>query len=288
MEDTSLSNVKIEENTHALASALLEEFNSRNIKLAGVPSHKRIFIFLFTRALKTYLAIQTLCRQGYGQDIATLVRSLLENLVSARYILCDPRSADEKATRFVDYKWIVFRRYISNGKQDPAEIKDILTKKLVSKKDVVLEKVEAFKEKYKVKSDKALVTWSGRSVRDMAKRAAQSLLKEYDDTFRLSSRFSHPSIIGDRAYIKYIGNDMTFSPFPSATGVYANFRIAIHYMADFLGLFNDLFQLGFNARIEQLKTEVKNLPEEETPNIHATTAADLNKDDIVIKFEKPS
>lgn len=283
-QDLILVGEKLEE----LINDILTEFNSKDIKLAHVSSHKRIFIFFLTRSIKSYRAIKTLCKEGFGQDISTLLRSLLESLISVQYILSDPKDADNKAIRFVDYKWIIFKRYISNIREiDTEKIDDLLMKKLISRKDTVLEKFDAFKKKYNIKSDKALVTWSGRTIRDMAKAAGPELLEEYDSTFRLSSRFSHPSIIGDRAYIKYIETNMTFSITSSLIGVATNFRIAISYTLEFLKIFNNAFNLNFAKRLEEIKNDVDKIPHEEPITTHSTTSASLDQKEIKIKFQTP-
>ncbi|HPB69201.1 MAG TPA: DUF5677 domain-containing protein, partial [Candidatus Omnitrophota bacterium] len=76
---------------HDLGKTLFQDINRRNIKLFDLPAHKRIFLFIMTRAVKTFAAIEVLCKRGYGQDVSALIRSLLENLITVRYIIYDPR-----------------------------------------------------------------------------------------------------------------------------------------------------------------------------------------------------
>ena len=76
-------------------------------------------------------------------------------------------------------------------------------------------KVEEFKEKYKITSDRALISWSGMSLKDIAKKVDRKLLECYETTFRLCSRFSHPSILGDNEYLIQKDKSLAFSPLPS-------------------------------------------------------------------------
>ncbi|MDD5669935.1 MAG: DUF5677 domain-containing protein, partial [Candidatus Omnitrophica bacterium] len=108
------------EDARFLAFDFLKNFNDKHIKLIDCPPHKRIFLFFLTRIIKTYSAIFCLCRQGYGQDTSPLLRSSLETLISAKYILYDLKSADKNAVRFVEYKWVIFRRHLSESERDPA------------------------------------------------------------------------------------------------------------------------------------------------------------------------
>jgi len=281
---------KISETTNAL----LKEFNSRDIKLKGLSPHHRIFLFFITRAIKTFSAIKILCQKGYGQDIATLLRGLLENLISVKYILSDPKSADHKAVRFVEYKWIIFRRYLPDEREEVSQVTDPLQQELISQKTLIAEKIKEFKKKYNITSDRALITWSGRSVRDMARMISRKWMGEYDSTFRLSSRFSHPSIIGDREYMNHEDNNLIFYPFPSMTGVLTNLRIAIYYVYEYLVMMNELLNLNFTEKLKSLKEEIERVVHAEenekkaNDSHHATAGLHRSKgEDIIIKFQTP-
>lgn len=234
------------------ARLLLKGFNSKKLNLLELPAHKRICLFFLARAIKTYSAIELLCQEGYGQDVSTLLRSLLENLISLKYILYEPSSSDEKAVRFVEYKWVIFKRYLpqEEKKQDSYESESFL------EKGMIMDKFKEYKQKYNISSDKALISWSGKSVRDMAKLVDKNLLREYELTFRLCSRFSHPSIIGDKEYLDYQNNILTFSPFPSSIGITPNLKSAINYLYDFLYIFNDLFNLNSNSGLQDLNKKI--------------------------------
>ncbi|MDD5669217.1 MAG: DUF5677 domain-containing protein, partial [Candidatus Omnitrophica bacterium] len=208
-----------------------------------------IFLFFLTRIIKTYSAIFCLCRQGYGQDTSPLLRSSLGTLISAKYILYDLKSADKNAVRFVEYKWVIFKRHLSESERDPAAKE---SDDFVENRDQILAKFEEFKKKYKIESDRALITWSGKSVKDMAKKIDRKLLDEYDSAFRLYSRFSHPSIIGDREYLNFENDILKLSSLPSFIGIVPNLKRAVNYLCDFLFIFDDLFSLGRKQKINDL------------------------------------
>jgi len=229
---------------HDCAYQLLEEFNEKKIDLLNLPPHKRISLFFLTRALKTYSAIIILCQKGYTQDVSALIRSLLENLISLKYILRDAHSADQKTARFVDYKWVILKRYVSGTEANIEE-------------DTIAQHVDVFKQKYSISSDKALVTWSGKSIRDMARSVDKDFLEEYDSTFRLCSRFSHPSIIGDKDFFTFENMTMTFSAAPSPSGNSTLITKAILYLLDFLRILDALFELSYTSNLDGIYKEVQ-------------------------------
>lgn len=237
------------------ARLLLRTLNERQIKLFELPPHKRIFLFILTRIMKTCSAVDLLCRNGYGQDAAALVRGLLENLITAKYIIHDPRLADERAKRFVAYKWVILKRHIPEQEKNIRGIPDKAKNEFFERKELILKRVDEFKREYKISSDRALLTWSGRTLKDMAKRLGRGLLNEYESTFRLSSRFSHPGILGDREYLVQDEKSLVFSPLPSTIGIVLNMTQNIKFYMDFLDTADDLFQLHLTAQLNGLKSK---------------------------------
>ena len=273
-----------------LYRGFLKDFNGKKIKLIEIPPHKRIFLFFMTRVIKTFSAICDLCMEGYGQDAAPLLRSLLEILISVNYILYKPEEADEKAARFVEYKRVIFKRHLSElereGRTESAE--DIL-----SRQQLVAEKFREYKQKYRITSDRTLLTWSGKSTRDMAKLAEHLLLEEYESAFRLDSRFSHPSIIGDKEYLDYKDNALVFSYLPSTTGVVLNLKRAVKYLTDFLSLFDSLFSLNGAERLRDFRSQgdqVFQMEKYRKALLQEKSLPSLNKDkagNIRVQFNLP-
>lgn len=230
-------------------SASLSLFNDKSLTLSLVGPCERILLLFFIRSVKTFNAIRFLCRAGYGQDVAVLLRSLLENLICIKYILSDQDNANEKAVRFVDYKWVVLKRQWSQRSRK--QLSDEERPEL----DFVQRQFEGFKKKYGVISDKALLTWSGKSIRDMAQSVDKALLDEYENNFRMCSRFSHPGILGDDAYVEDSGDTLKFSPMPSYSGLEGPLLSAMNYIKDFLELFVTRFGLSENADDRKVKQE---------------------------------
>lgn len=243
----------------ALAKNLLLDINNKEIKLFDLPANKRIFLFILTRAMKTFAAIEILCQNGYGQDVAALLRSLMENFITVRYITHDPLQADDLARRFVEYKWILFRRSLAEEEFALRETEGPRWDEFQKRKSLILKNVEEFKKKYHVISDKSLLTWSGKTLKDMARHVSKDLMHEYESTFRLCSRFSHPTILGDSEYIIQDDQTLTFSALPTRVGVTTNYRSALRFFAEFVCLVNTIFTLERDGEILTLKDKHQNI-----------------------------
>ena len=255
---------ELDKELEQLSRTLLKIFDSSELKLFSIPPHKRVFLFFLTRALKTHHAIVTLCREGFGQDAAILLRSLLENLISFRYMLYDPQQVDTLASRFVAYKWVIFHRHLSEEERDVREKSKQEQHSFFQKKDLVLKNVEEFKKKYGINSGRALLTWSGRTLKDMAGRVSKDLLKEYESTFRMCSKFTHPSIISDKEYMIIDDRQIIFSVSPSIIGVETALVKTIGYTFNILFIFNHLFELKRNALLEEFSQRLKDYQGEES------------------------
>ena len=243
---------------HDLGRTLLQDINKQSIKLFDLPAHKRIFLFIATRAIKTFTAIEVLCRRGYGQDVSALIRSLLENLITVQYIIHDPYTADEKARRFVEYKWVIFKRSLAEEEFSLRHAAEEDKEEFLKKKELILTHVDDFKRNYRVTSDRALVTWSGKTAKDMARIVSRELHQEYESMFRHCSRFSHPTILGDNEYIIHGHKALTFAPGPSPVGVEANYLVAIRYFIKYLELIDGLFALGYGPQLLCLRKDFQN------------------------------
>lgn len=246
-------------------ASILGKINRKKVRLFKLPPQKRIFLFILTRAIKTFSSIHLLCRQGYGQDASPVLRSLLENLISVKYILSDPKTADEKTRRFVGYKWIILRKQISDLRQVPEEQLSPSEKEILEKETEVLEHAENFKKEFRIKSDRALLTWSGKTVKEMARSADRGLAQEYDSAFRMCSRFSHAGVLGDHEYMIHGRQKLTFSPAPSSIGVKQNLERAVRYMLDFLSLADRLFALEERQALDGLEKHFDGLRNAPSP-----------------------
>ncbi|MEW5894190.1 MAG: DUF5677 domain-containing protein [Candidatus Omnitrophota bacterium] len=289
IEDKNKRLFAFERELDQISLSLLNMFDDRRLKLFSIPPHKRIFLFFLTRALKTHQAIKILCREGFGQDAAVLLRSLLENLISFRYVLHHSEEADALAARFVAYKWVIFHRHLWEQEREEREKGDREYRLFVQRKELILKNFEEFKTKYHINSGRGLLTWSGRTVKDMAGIVSKDLLKEYESMFRTCSKFTHPSIISDKEYMVIDDEEIVFSVSPSLIGVEIILSKNISYTFDVLSIFAGLFQLKcdvvLNAFERKFKAYQASLSTSTSGTGAGETAASINRESIIV-FEK--
>jgi len=167
--------------------------------------------------------------------------------------------ADERAKRFVSYKWVILKRHLPEQEKDIRSSSDEAKNAFFNRKQLILQRVDEFKTEYNLKSDRALLTWSGQTLKDMAKRISKELLNEYESAFRLSSRFSHPGILGDKEYLIQDEKKLVFSPEPTDIGIILNMKRTINYYLEFLFMTNGLFDLKYEDQLNDIKLKCDNV-----------------------------
>ena len=98
--------------------------------------------------------------------------------------------------------------------------------------------------------------------------------------------------MGDRQYLDYEADFIVFSALPSSVGVDYNYALAMSYLGEFMDIFNSLFDLGSQARIKALKTELKETLETknyflQTPPKSSADSAASKVLELKIKFQTP-
>lgn len=235
---------------HVLLKDASNIFNLRSLRLNTLPIHKIVFLYLYNSSVKSYSAIHLLCLEGYGQDSSIILRSLLENLITAKYILYDIKSADYKAKRFEEYRWVEVKNSLEYWEMRDAYQDEKLKKEILSKKKEVMQNVEDFIKKYNIKNKNDLLRWSGISIRKMAEEV--SMLEEYLLTYKLCCSFSHPSFIGSLERTKKTLEGINFSSNPSFKGIIEDMKSAILYLYDFLRIYNNVFNLNIEKKLEEI------------------------------------
>jgi hypothetical protein len=266
---------------------ILVKFNIQKIRLFDLPAYKRIFLFILTRACKTFDAIIILCKNGFGQDAAILLRGLFESYVTAKYIVSHPQPvANQLAARFVDYKWIILKKHLyETGKKNQRST----APEDEEYRKQVLERVDDFKKKYGIMSDRGLLSWSGKTLRDMAGKIGPELLNEYETIFRICSRFSHPGILGDNEYLVTDQKHLIFSPLPSQIGVRDNLLHASYLMVGLLRLTDILFGFKDEKSINAIESKVINFRSQKSSVTHPAKSKSspnsVSIRDSIIQFE---
>jgi hypothetical protein len=151
---------------------------------------------LFSKSYKTIRAIKTLCLEGLSSDANALLRTMIECLISLRYL--SEGNKENKGIDYFEFCLLQNQKILNALKKDPI-FKDIVTNEAeLNVKDVTLNikskmSEDDFKKKYKASH------WSGVNIEVVANRVG--LQAVYDLPFRISSRAIHATDFSD--HMKY-------------------------------------------------------------------------------------
>ena len=204
--------------------------------------------FCIGKAYKTQAAILLLCQQGYGQDAAILVRSLIELLITLLYILKDP--TDERIQRYFAYDWIMRKKMYNYGKTKP-EILEILKERNQNLKqgDNPIEEVEkqaiAMQTKYNYKKD-----WSDKNMREMAEEVGRVDL--YLTVYRLQSQIMHTAPRVMNEYVVNDGKGITIEVGQNERWVEETLVTTFDCFYNIVGQYDKLLKLGFATKLDEI------------------------------------
>ncbi len=233
----------VTDEVHALADELMYAFNCKSntedFRPSQMPLHKTVFLYLFNAALKQYASIKVLCLEGYGQSSSIILRSMLENLISIKYMIFSENTSS-LAERFIGYRWIDMRKSLNYWRmEDKVKNKDLRDKILLKEKEIE-QKCKDFKERFNIKKGQ-LKTWSGLSIEEMAQKA--DMLADYNLMYRLSCNFSHSGFLGAQPGVDKGLNHTLFSSKPAFDFIIGVLESAIQYLHEFLSTYNHMFKL---------------------------------------------
>lgn len=142
--------------------------------------------FFFAKSYKTFSAISTLCRRGFGEDAAVLSRGLVENATTLFFISLD---RDERSNLYLEYEYVARNKYISM--LEAAGAADFSSAGACAARDKLRELYQSVKVNYPNEN-----LWSGKSVRQMAEEVG--LMPHYLFAYKYFSDIAHggPSTVG--------------------------------------------------------------------------------------------
>jgi hypothetical protein len=221
-----------------------------------VQSDKHVFVaFCVGKAYKTHGALMLLCQQGYGQDAAILVRSLVDLLFTMIYILKD--TTDGRLQRYFAYDWILRKRTYDYAKTKPELFKLLEERSMnLNSDDNSIEEVEKYaklaKEKFKFGRD-----WSDKTIRQMAEEIGRSDL--YLTVYRLQSQLMHTAPRVMNEYLKRSSNGYIIDVGQNSQWVEESLVTAFDCMYHLIGEYDKLLELGYAKKLDNI---AKNYTEE--------------------------
>ncbi len=231
--------------------------NENDFRRSKLPLFLTIFQYLLNNVMNQYNSIRVLCLEGYGQSGLVILRSILESLITFKYMISDEELKNVRAQRFEDYRWVQMKKMLNYWKMEDEVINYAIAKDILSKEDRVLEKVEEFKKTYDVKNDRELSTWSGISIFKMAKTANE--LVDYNLLYSTCCNFSHPSILGIQSNVIRNEKVTFYSPKPSFQYIDVNIKSSIDYFLEYLVMFDYFYSLGMKKKLDGYQLRAKKI-----------------------------
>ncbi len=189
-----------------------------------------VMSLIFSKAIKTYYAIYSLCKEGYGGEAIVLFRTLMDMNFNLRFIYC---SDEEYSNRFLDYHdYAVYECNLP--KKGRSYLKDVEMETILISSPDLKEGHDAYNIKYpKGRRD----TWSGKSIHDMLQSLPDDIkgkeLRDYDTFYKVTSFHVHSNIVSIKDRITADG---IFRIAPNLQYLDQVFPISTHYIVKIIAL----------------------------------------------------
>lgn len=212
--------------------------------------------FYLGKAFKTSKASLHLCRLGYGEDAAILIRTLLDMAVNYIYLLKD--KTGKRIIRYFEYDWYqrgsMYKKYGATKDEIVYEIKrrELNPGPHAATLEDILHQYDRVKKEYGF-TDKG---WSDKNLADMAREVG--MLELYKSVFKLQSNFSHTSPRAINDYIKYEDEVYIVQTGPSYNWIEQNLISCFDFFHQILTAFNGSVEAGFKKEIDTIVKDYLN------------------------------
>lgn len=225
--------------------------NSKDISFSETDAMKNIVWFLTGKATKSYYAAKMLCEQGYGTDALIIERTLVELLISVKYIL--EEDSEERAKKFASYEWVLKYQNIHYDRISLFSFK-ILPQDEMDRRDAkIREEYENTCNVYPTFKKWGL-PWTGEKTHITAKRLG--LETYYQIVYSMASEFIHPTPSSARHYLEQVAeNHKSIKIGPSPDFIEEALATLMVLMLDIVVVVNDVFELGKNDKISEFQSQ---------------------------------
>ncbi|MFH1601891.1 MAG: DUF5677 domain-containing protein [Candidatus Shapirobacteria bacterium] len=222
-----------------------EVMNEPSIMIGKKDYGKTLLFLQVTKLYTSTKAVLELVKKSYGMDAMIVVRSMLNNLISCKWIIeSKPKT---RAKRFIHYNTVLRKRFLDIAQKYP-EQKSHFLKVLTDEKEInsSYKKIERrFSDKY---------SWSGKKIWKMAEDVG--LKWDYDFIYNLASSLEHSDINSLNEYfagIDHANKLFMFKGGPVPGYVMESGITSIKYMGEGLELFIKIFKLNKNYQERLLR-----------------------------------
>lgn len=216
--------------------------------MGGMTRVQFFVLFQFTKALKTTQALGQLFFAGYGEDVEVLLRVLVEQAITVRWV--HQAESDERAQAYA-----LFLVQKQHGRLE-------LTRRLIPGADlsrVPVERIESDYAEY-LKLEKKL-KWRELTSSPENMAAAAGMEKSYLFHF-YGTDFVHSNPTIEASYVRITDDATWFNTVATMPDVALSPIIALQHLLFIADAFNDVFDLDASGVLTALMAEVTRPPSE--------------------------
>ena len=176
-----------------LANIILDNLGKRNLKLDAMELHQVILLYIYFKALNSFLSVMVLCDRGLVGDAKSCCRKLIEMMISMKYMMDD---REKRQHQYFYHLPIAIIKDFGRVSRSPELHSQKVIDMIKERENEVDEWVEQAKKHYEINEEGEIVgkfkrNWSGKTVAEMAK--ACGLEFAYVNPYVLYSRSTHAS-----------------------------------------------------------------------------------------------
>jgi hypothetical protein len=156
--------------------------------------HRLALLFFLVKAVKTYHAIEVLCREGFEEDALVLTRTLVEICFQVQYIAEEP----SRARLFIDHDAVRRYEYYLDYKEASkrADLPDLEVDEKSEEHRELVAQYESLRSRYRRRG-----TWWGDTIWKLAEHLGSAAIARYVMLYWEQSGLTHSAITSARRYM---------------------------------------------------------------------------------------
>ncbi len=236
---------------------LVDVMSGKKTKIVGP---KDFFIlFALGKSYKSHTAIINLCRSGYGQDAAIVVRSLFELEIITLYILSD--KTDGRIKRYNDYDWIIRKEMFEAHADNEKVMKEIkLREAKPTKTQDSIKLVKKRAEEVQKKHNYKRYQWSEKSLKGMSEEVGERIT--YSSLYGMQSQLIHSQARAMNEYVEVVDSEFVINVGPSKKWVEESLVSAFDFFINVAKTYDNYHKLGLEKKFLKLEGRFKSKVEE--------------------------
>ena len=261
------------------ALATIEKFIDDNISPRSIEIVKGelggvVLWFLGGRSIKAFRAIKLLCEQGFGTEAVIIARTLLEALLSMRFI--DEKESEKRASLYIDHDW-KFREKFAHS---TSELHDVVAKvseeKWSENEQRIKDRAKAVKEEHGYTNSLGALCWTKETITALGDRF--DLKFHVRAFYQMASQHAHVLVGSANEFMRQVeGGGFGWESGPGKSYVAETAVTACDLMISVIKILNGKFKFGLEDKIDALDASLAETLKAKKPAFNEASPADEEK-----------